>query len=168
MGSIYSYVQSYDDPSRYGRGRYSRRMLPYIHLRQWRKGSQWFEMNREIAVYVVSDTQYYDLFRRYCKPACYPDEHYLPTYLSLNHGYLNSNRTVTWVNWSRGGPHPALYRAEDITENFIQSIRNNKTSCTYNEEPTSMCYLFARKFSPDALEPLMNLSSTVMEFWCGN
>ncbi|KAL3598015.1 hypothetical protein D5086_005933 [Populus alba] len=94
--SEYSFVESYDEPSRYGRGRYSRKMLPDIHLYQWRKGSQWFEIQRDLAVYIVSDTKYYTIFKKYCRPACYPDEHFIPTYLNMFHGSLNSNRSVTW------------------------------------------------------------------------
>ncbi|KAL5555142.1 hypothetical protein UlMin_037378 [Ulmus minor] len=164
IGSAHSFVDSYDDPSRYGRGRYSRRMLPDIKLYQWRKGSQWFELNRAVAVYIISDTKYYNIFKSYCLPACYPDEHYLPTYINMFYGSLNSNRTVTWVDWSMGGPHPATYGAANITADFIQSIRSNSTFCQYNSEVTSICYLFARKFAPSALQPLLNLSSSVMEF----
>ncbi|KAJ7002480.1 hypothetical protein D5086_005928 [Populus alba] len=162
--SEYSFVESYDEPSRYGRGRYSRKMLPDIHLYQWRKGSQWFEIQRDLAVYIVSDTKYYSIFKKYCRPACYPDEHFIPTYLNMFHGSLNSNRSVTWVDWSIGGPHPATYSGGNITEDFIQSIRNNGTQCSYNSEMTSVCYLFARKFAPSALVPLLSLTSTVMEF----
>lgn len=162
--SQYSFVQSYDDPSRYGRGRYSRHMLPDIHLRDWRKGSQWFELSRSLATGIVSDTKYYTLFKKYCLPACYPDEHYLPTYIRKFYGPFNSNRTVTYVDWSQGGPHPAAFTAENITEDFIQNIRNNGTHCPYNFDQTPICYLFARKFAPTALEPLLNLSSKVMGF----
>ncbi|ONK73141.1 uncharacterized protein A4U43_C04F27670 [Asparagus officinalis] len=164
INSAHSFVQSYDEDSPHGRGRYSHRMRPYITLTQWRKGSEWFELNRELAIEVVSDSKYYSLFRKYCKPSCYPDEHYIPTYLNMFHGGLNANRSVTWVDWSRGGPHPATYGRESITKGFIQSIRNNGTACTYNNKPTSLCYLFARKFAPSALEPLLNMSSTVLDF----
>lgn len=164
IGSIHSFVESYDDPSRYGRGRYNRHMKPDIKLPDWRKGSQWFEMNRTLAVRVVSDAKYYDIFRRFCKPACYPDEHYIPTFIRLFHGPLNANRTVTYVDWSLGGPHPAAFSAVNITEGFLQLIRNNGTACAYNSEKTHVCYLFARKFNPSALEPLLNLSSKVMEY----
>ncbi|KAK9286272.1 hypothetical protein L1049_014660 [Liquidambar formosana] len=164
IGSPHSFVESYDDPSRYGRGRYSRKMLPEIKLFQWRKGSQWFELNRALAISIVSDTKYYTLFRKYCKPSCYPDEHYIPTYLNMFHGSQSANRSVTWVDWSLGGPHPATLGEANITEGFIRSIRNNGTRCSYNSERTSLCYLFARKFAPSALEPLLNLTSTVMGF----
>ncbi|XP_077224437.1 glycosyltransferase BC10-like [Tasmannia lanceolata] len=163
-GSSQSFVDSYDDPTRYGRGRYSRYMLPDINLFQWRKGSQWFELSRILAINIVSDTKYYTLFKKYCRPSCYPDEHYLPTFLNMFFGALNSNRSVTWVDWSRGGPHPATFGAADITEDFIQSIRYNGTDCWYNSMETSVCFLFARKFAPSALEPLLNLTSTVLKF----
>nr|GLL23924.1 uncharacterized protein LOC109167170 [Ipomoea trifida]GMC83663.1 glycosyltransferase BC10 [Ipomoea batatas] len=162
--SDHSFVESYDDPSRYGRGRYSRRMYPDIRLPDWRKGSQWFEMDRALAIIVVSDTKYYDLFKKYCHPSCYPDEHYIPTYLHMFNGAMNANRSVTYVDWSLGGPHPATYTAVNITEGFLESIRNNGTSCSYNSEETETCFLFARKFAPSALEPLQNLSSKVMGF----
>ncbi|XP_019174392.1 PREDICTED: uncharacterized protein LOC109169929 [Ipomoea nil] len=162
--STHSFIESYDDPTRYGRGRYNTRMKPDIKLHEWRKGSQWFEMNRALAIIIVSETKFYAMFKKYCRPSCYPDEHYIPTYLQLHHGYMNANRSVTYVDWSLGGPHPASYTAANITEGFIQSIRSNGTSCSYNRGKTQICYLFARKFFPSALEPLEKLSLKVMGF----
>ncbi|PKI50284.1 hypothetical protein CRG98_029357 [Punica granatum] len=163
-GSKHSFVDSYDEPTRYGRGRYSRNMLPHIHLRHWRKGSQWFELNRDLATYIVSDTKFYSLFRRFCKPACYPDEHYIPTYLNMFHGLKNSNRSVTWVDWSFRAPHPATFEKANITADFIRSIRSSGSHCLYNSRTTHICYLFARKFAPSTLGPLLELSSAFMEF----
>ncbi|KAL6176337.1 hypothetical protein ACLB2K_052971 [Fragaria x ananassa] len=163
-GSKNSFVESYDDAGRFGRGRYSRRMLPGIQLYQWRKGSQWFELGRTLAAIIVAEVRYYTVFSKYCLPACYPDEHYMATYFNMFHGSLNSNRTVTWVDWSVGGPHPAMYGGENVTEDFVRSIRNNGALCQYNSEMTSICNLFARKFAPTALEPLLELASSVMEF----
>ncbi|WOL17899.1 hypothetical protein Cni_G26692 [Canna indica] len=162
--SKHSFVQSYDEDTKQGRGRYNQHMAPEIMLTQWRKGSQWFELNRELAIIIVAEYKSYSLFRKYCKPSCYPDEHYIPTYLSIFHGSLNANRSVTWVDWSRGGPHPARYGAPSITAEFIQFMRNNGTSCTYNSRSTSVCFLFARKFAPSALAPLLNLTSTVLGY----
>lgn len=45
INSTQNYVMAYDDPSSVGRGRYSVQMLPEVTLNQWRKGSQWFEMD---------------------------------------------------------------------------------------------------------------------------
>jgi len=95
-----------------------------------------------------------------------PDEHYLPTTVNMLHGARNANRTVTFVDWSKGGPHPARYGARDVTVELIQGIRRTRSDrpCLYNSRPTSMCYLFARKFTPDTLQPLLNISSAVMGF----
>lgn len=164
MGSDHSFVESYDEPSRYGRGRYSRWMKPDIKLSEWRKGSQWFEIRRNLAVKIVADSKYYLLFKKYCKPSCYPDEHYIATYLRKFHGALNANRTITYVDWSLLGPHPATFGASNITVGFMESLRNNITRCSYNSRNTSVCYLFARKFDPSALEPLLNITSQVMGF----
>lgn len=164
INSKQSYVQSYDEDTPRGRGRYSRHMYPEVRPFQWRKGSEWFELNRKLAVTMVSESKYYHVFKKYCRPSCYPDEHYIPTYLNMFNGSLNSNRTVTWVDWSREGPHPAMFGNEDVTEDFINSIRNNGTICTYNNRPTSVCYLFARKFAPSALRPLLNMSSKLMKY----
>lgn len=164
IGSTHSFIESYDDPSRYGRGRYSRWMYPDIKLSHWRKGSQWFEMNRTVAILTLSDTKYYKLFKRYCTPSCYPDEHYIPTFLHVLYGKFNSNRTVTWVDWSFGGPHPATFGRENITVDLIQDIRNNGSLCAYNTGKIPICSLFARKFASSALEPLLNLTYSVMKF----
>lgn len=162
--SAQSFVESYDDPTRFGRGRYDRHMRPNITLDQWRKGAQWFEISRPLGIEIISDYKYYDLFRKYCHPPCFPDEHYIATYLNIFHAPLNANRTLTWVDWSLGGPHPTTFGRENITEGFIQNIRNYSKKCRYNSKITSVCYLFARKFAPSALEPLLNLSSKVMGF----
>ncbi|XP_073277970.1 glycosyltransferase BC10 [Primulina huaijiensis] len=162
--STHSFVESFDDPSRYGRGRYSRSMRPDIKFADWRKGSQWFELHRTLAIKIISDTKYYRIFKKYCTPSCYPDEHYIPTFLHMFHGSLNANRTITYVDWSQIAPHPASFSAVNITESFIQSIRNNGTLCSYNSEKTHICYLFARKFDASALEPLLNLTSKVLGF----
>ena len=140
-------------------------MAPDITLRQWRKGSQWFELSRDIATSILTDARYYPLFRRHCTPSCYPDEHYIPTYyLHLWHGARNANRTVTWVDWSTSGPHPVMYGAGDATPELVRSIRESRQPCTRNARPTTTCYLFARKFAPSALGTLLNLSTTLLDF----
>ncbi|CAL9158064.1 glycosyltransferase BC10-like [Musa acuminata AAA Group] len=161
MRSAHSFVQSFDENSPLGRGRYNHRMAPDIVLSQWRKGSEWLELSRSLAVEVVADFKYHFLFRKYCQPPCYADEHYFPTYFNMFHGALIANRSITWVDWSRGGPHPATYGYQNITKDLIQSIRESKI-CKYNSGATTMCFLFARKFASDALELLLNLTSAVM------
>ncbi|OEL27596.1 hypothetical protein BAE44_0011386 [Dichanthelium oligosanthes] len=164
VNSAQSYVESYNIDVPQCAGRYSPRMAPEIMEEQWRKGSEWFELSRELAADVVADQRYYALFRRHCTPSCYPDEHYIPTYLHLWHGARNANRTVTWVDWSRGGPHPARFGRAATTAEFVAAIRNNGTRCLYNGKPTTVCYLFARKFAPSALGMLLNLTTTLLDF----
>ncbi|KQK11901.2 hypothetical protein BRADI_1g00400v3 [Brachypodium distachyon] len=164
VNSAQSYVESYNMDVPQCAGRYNPRMAPDVLEEQWRKGSEWFEVSRELAVDVVSDRRYYAVFRKHCTPSCYPDEHYIPTYLHLVHGPRNANRTVTWVDWSRGGPHPARYGKGTVTAEFLQAIRNNGTQCLYNGKPTTVCYLFARKFAPSALGTLLNLTTTLLDF----
>ncbi|XP_028757890.1 glycosyltransferase BC10-like [Neltuma alba] len=163
MNSSVSHVMSYDEHSAVGRGRYSPRMLPLITVDQWRKGSQWFEMDRELALAVVSDTTYFPVFHHYCKRSCYADEHYLPTFVTMKHAGLNSNRTLTWVDWSKGGPHPARLARNYVTVEFLKALRN--TTCEYNGvEDSNVCYLFARKFLPDTLSRLLRFAPKVMQF----
>ncbi|CAI9294205.1 unnamed protein product [Lactuca saligna] len=162
--SIYSYLDSYDDPSRYGRGRYNTYMKPEIRIRDWRKGSQWFEMHRALAIKIISDSKYYDLFKKYCTDDCYPDEHYMPTFVHMFYGELNSDRTVTYVDWSVGGPHPVIFEGGNITKGVLESLRKSGKNCVYNKGTTDVCYLFARKFDPSALEPLLEISSVVLEY----
>ncbi|KAG0467930.1 hypothetical protein HPP92_017258 [Vanilla planifolia] len=162
--SHYSYVGAFDDPGPHGRGRYNPKMAPLISLDQWRKGSQWFEVDRELAIYIVQDTKYYSKFTDFCKPPCYVDEHYFPTMLHIEAPNKISNRSLTFVDWSRGGAHPATFGKGDISEEFFRERFFGDLDCIYNGQHSSLCVLFARKFAPSALEPLLQLASTVLGF----
>ncbi|XP_010244358.1 PREDICTED: uncharacterized protein LOC104588211 [Nelumbo nucifera] len=155
--SRYSFIGAFDDPGPYGRGRYNENMAPEVNITQWRKGSQWFEINRKLAINIVGDVIFYPKFEEFCKPNCYVDEHYFPTMLTIQAAQLLANRSITWVDWSRGGAHPATFGRADITEDFVKRILEGH-SCLYNNQPSSVCYLFARKFAPSALEPLFFLA----------
>ncbi|GAV80276.1 Branch domain-containing protein [Cephalotus follicularis] len=161
--SKYSFMGSFDDHGPHGRGRYNGNMEPEVTLSQWRKGSQWFEVDRRLAVLIVEDIKYYPKFKNFCKPACYVDEHYFPTMLTIEVPHLLANRTLTWTDWSRGGAHPATFGKSDITEEFFKKIFERET-CLYNNQPSTVCSLFARKFAPSALDPLLELSSKVFGF----
>lgn len=161
--SKHSLMGAFDDPGPYGRGRYNKNMAPVVNITQWRKGSQWFEINRRLAVSIVEDATYYPKFTEFCRPPCYVDEHYFPTMLSIQVPNLLANRSSTWVDWSRGGAHPATFGRADITEEFFKKVYGGQ-HCKYNNQPSTVCFLFARKFAPSALEPLMNISSKVLGF----
>lgn len=163
IGSTKSFVEAYDLRGPVGRGRYSPRMNPHIRLNQWRKGSQWFEMDRNLALEVVADQKYFSLFGSYCKHSCYTDEHYLPTFVNIKFAMRNSNRSLTWVDWSKGGPHPARFMRRDVTIEFLERLRHG-TKCEYNGVSTNICYLFARKFLPNALDRLLRFAPKIMQF----
>ncbi|KAL0651194.1 hypothetical protein Bca4012_093885 [Brassica carinata] len=157
MRATSSFIGSFDDPRPIGRGRYNPRMFPHLSLSDWRKGNQWFEISRKVSAEIVSDQRYYALFKEHCRPPCYMDEHYLPTLVNKICPEMNSNRTVTWVDWSRGGSHPARFMKEDIRVGFLDWIRL-WSNCSYDGEVTNVCFLFARKFHVSTLEPLMQIA----------
>ncbi|CAF1697084.1 unnamed protein product [Brassica napus] len=161
--SKHSFIGAVDDPGPFGRGRYNEKMEPEVPITKWRKGPQWFEVDRDLAATIVKDTLYHHKFREFCRPACYSDEHYFPTMLTIEKPTALANRSVTWTDWSRGGPHPATFGRSDITEEFFGKIFDGE-NCSYNGRNTSMCYLFARKFAPSALEPLLHIAPKIMGF----
>nr|KYP61559.1 hypothetical protein KK1_016054 [Cajanus cajan] len=163
MNSTKTFVEAYDMPGAVGRGRYNPRMRPLVMLSQWRKGSQWFQLDRALAIEIVSDQHYFPLFKKYCRRGCYGDEHYLPTFVSIKFWENNSNRTLTWVDWSKGGPHPARFLRNDVTLDFLKRLRHGRT-CQYNGETTNVCHLFARKFTPHALDRLLRFAPKIMQF----
>ncbi|KAL3500660.1 hypothetical protein ACH5RR_039753 [Cinchona calisaya] len=155
--SKYSFVGAFDDPALIRRGHYDENMAPEVEISQWRKGSQWFQINRKLALFIVADTKFYPKFNEFCRPPCVGDEHYFPTVLTIQAPDLLANRSITWVDWSREGAHPATFGSTNITEQLMKRMLENNT-CPYNNQPTSICYLFARKFAPSALEPLFLLA----------
>jgi len=160
--SRYSFMGAVDEPGPYGRGRYDENMAPEINMSDWRKGSQWFEINRELAVKIVGDSTYYPKLKDFCLPhKCYVDEHYFQTMLTINAPRLLANRSLTFVDWSRGGAHPATFGKDDIKEEFFKKILQDQT-CLYNNQPSSLCFLFARKFSPNALGPLLDIATKTL------
>lgn len=163
MNSNLSFVESYDDLGKGGRGRYNPKMSLYINITNWRKSSQWYEATRDLAIKIVSDQKYYKLFEDYCLPPCYCDEHYLPTFLNILYPELTSNTTITYVDWSTRGAHPVKFGWDLITEELLNGIRYG-TECFYNGNVTRICFMFARKFAPNTLEPLLRIAPLLFGF----
>lgn len=184
METNVSFVDCFGDPGPHGAGRYSEHMLPEIERKNWRKGSQWFSIKRQHALLVLADSLYYNKFKLHCKPGmegnknCYADEHYLPTLLHTVDPAGIANWSVTHVDWSEGKWHPKAYRAGDVTFELLKNITSidenvHVTSgskrivmqkpCMWNRMKRP-CYLFARKFYPEALENLMNIFSNFTVF----
>ncbi|KAJ8557727.1 hypothetical protein K7X08_004493 [Anisodus acutangulus] len=137
--SRHSFMGSFDDPGSVGRGRYNEKMSPEVKISQWRKGSQWFEVNRKLAIDIVKDEVYYPKFKEFCKPPCYANEHYFPTMLHIQSPHLLENRDLTWVDRSRGGAHPATFGKADVTDKFLKKLTEGHGTCIYNNQTTSLC-----------------------------
>ncbi|CAK9212361.1 unnamed protein product [Sphagnum troendelagicum] len=176
LGARMSFVDCFDDPGPHGLGRYSDRMMPEVSRRAWRKGAQWFAITRQHALLVVADNFYYRKFSSFCKPGpenhnCYPDEHYVQTFLHIMDPSHLANWTVTHVDWSEGKWHPKSYATEDVTETTLAAIqainyhvhvnsdgeaKKSTVPCLWNGEHRP-CFLFARKFLPETADILSKL-----------
>ncbi|KAJ4958351.1 hypothetical protein NE237_025462 [Protea cynaroides] len=178
MDTNISFIDCFDDPGPHGTGRYSEHMLPEVEKKDFRKGAQWFSMKRQHAVIVMADVLYYTKFKNYCQPGmegrnCYSDEHYLPTLFHMIDPLGIANWSVTHVDWSEGKWHPKAYRAQDVTYELMKNITSIDESihvtsdekkevqikpCFWNGMRRP-CYLFARKFYPEALDNLLHVFS---------
>lgn len=131
-------------------------MLPEVAFEEFRVGSQFFVMNRKHALMVIRDRKLWRKFRLPCinMDTCYPEEHYFPTLLSMQDPKGCSHYTLTRVNWTDSTDgHPHTYQPSEISPELIFRLR---------ESNSSYDYLFARKFSPDCLKPLMDISESVI------
>lgn len=165
---------------------WSKRLLPEVPKKIWRKGDTWKSVTRKVARAVLSDTKYFPKFALYygCKKCNRPmrkglmDERYIPTLTYATMPSEVANRTVFWVNWAAAGDryHPPLYRYANISGALIREIKAqtifypflNKSSegiqCRNVEGKSTPCYLFARKFAPGTLKPLLRISKEVMGY----
>ncbi|URD85919.1 Core-2/I-Branching enzyme [Musa troglodytarum] len=72
-------------------------------------------------------------------------------------------RSITWELWRSGQFEPVTFGMEDNTEELLQKI-NEEHECFHNDKPTAVCFLFARRFAPSALWPLLKLALTSLGF----
>lgn len=136
------------------RGRYA--MMPEVPFEKFRVGSQFFTLTRKHALVVIKDQKLWRKFKLPCyrEDECYPEEHYFPTLLSMSDPDGCTKYTLTRVNWTGTvNGHPYTYRPNEVSPELIQRLRQSN----YSES-----YLFARKFTPDCLEPLMRIAKSVI------
>ncbi|XP_015866345.1 glycosyltransferase BC10 [Ziziphus jujuba] len=136
------------------RGRFE--MMPEVSFEQFRVGSQFFVLTRRHALLVVKDRTLWRKFRAPCyrEDECYPEEHYFPTLLSMSDPNGCNHYTLTRVNWTgTTNGHPYTYRPAEVSPELIYQLRVSN----YSES-----YLFARKFSPECLRPLMGMADRVI------
>ncbi|CAL0303128.1 unnamed protein product [Lupinus luteus] len=132
-------------------------MLPEVPYHHFRVGSQFFTLTRHHAKLVVKDQRLWKKFRlpSITEDPSYPEEHYFPTLLSMVDRNCCTGSTLTRVNWTGSwNGHPHLYTPEEVSPELICNLR----------EPNSRNYLhlFARKFSPECLVPLMDIADDVI------
>ncbi|KAK7344725.1 hypothetical protein VNO77_14698 [Canavalia gladiata] len=147
-----------DEPNLYDR--YSARgenaMLPEVPFEAFRVGSQFFVLTRRHAALVLRDRRLWKKFRLPCvtEEPCYPEEHYFPTLLSMEDPNGCTGFTLTRVNWTGcWDGHPHLYTPPEVSPDLFRRLRKSNSSYSY---------LFARKFSPDCLAPLMDMADDVI------
>lgn len=151
LNSKESFIGVFDDPGPHGRGRYDQRMLPEVPLEQWRKGAQWFEVERKLAIYIISDLKYYDKFRNFCQPPCYVDEHYIPTMMYIEFKDKIAKRSVTAVDWSKGGSHPGIFGRMTL-KHFTKPLGRIKGAFTM-VNPVKFAICLQENLHPTAYNP---------------
>ena len=131
-------------------------MLPEVPFEDFRVGSQFFILNRKHSKVVLRDQKLWNKFQIPCinKYYCYPEEHYFSTLLSMEDLKGCTGFTMTRVNWTGSiYGHPHLYTPEEVSPKLFRQLRVSNWSYSY---------LFARKFSPGCLDPLMNIADDVI------
>ncbi|KAL8518217.1 hypothetical protein ACS0TY_009549 [Phlomoides rotata] len=131
-------------------------MLPEVPFNRFRIGSQFFVLARQHALVVIRDRRLWRKFKLPCLnlDSCYPEEHYFPTLLSMEDPESCTRYTLTRVNWTGSvGGHPHTYRPPEVSPQLIHELRKSNSSHSF---------MFARKFSPDCLKPLLDMAEKVI------
>ncbi|PON81415.1 Glycosyl transferase [Trema orientale] len=150
-------------------------MLPEVRLEDFRIGSQFWALTRKHARLVVSDRRLWPKFSLPCVrlDTCYPEENYFPTLLSMRDPLGCVPATLTHVDWSgRTDGHPRTYEASEVGPELIRTLRSdsprygdavtNGSDSSVSQGQRRDPFLFARKFSPDTIQPLMSIARDVI------
>uniref|UniRef100_A0A7C9DTV5 Uncharacterized protein n=2 Tax=Opuntia streptacantha TaxID=393608 RepID=A0A7C9DTV5_OPUST len=151
-------------------------MLPEVRLDQLRIGSQFWSLTRRHALVVVEDVRLWKKFRLPCmaQNACFPEESYFPTLLTMVDPAGVVPATLTHVNWQAvledQDGHPYTYSGHEVGPKLIQWLR--EASPRYGDLGINGSdllvkgrrdpFLFARKFAPGCSEPLVSLANNVL------
>ncbi|KAK6912574.1 Glycosyl transferase, family 14 [Dillenia turbinata] len=148
-------------------------MLPEVPLDHFRIGSQFFVLTRKHARVVVRDRRLWGKFKLPCVrwDTCYPEENYFPTLLSMRDLGGCVPATLTHVDWKgRHDGHPRTYVGSEVGPELIMTLRSDKIR--YGDDRTNGSdlarkermypFLFARKFAPDSLQPLMSIANDII------
>ncbi|XVF35602.1 hypothetical protein REPUB_Repub18cG0160200 [Reevesia pubescens] len=148
-------------------------MLPEVKFEDFRIGSQFWSLTRKHARLVVSDQMIWAKFNQPCLvwDRCYPEENYFPTLVHMRDPRGILPATLTHVDWNGSSDgHPRMYVASEVGPQLITRLRKDKPrygddgtndtnwSVTQRRDP----FLFARKFSPDSIHPLLSIAGDVL------
>ncbi|KAL1212632.1 Glycosyltransferase BC10 [Cardamine amara subsp. amara] len=156
-----------NEPGWYDRwaARGSSAMLPDVPPGEFRMGSQFWTLTRAHARMVVSDVDIWAKFNKPCvrKDICYLEEYYFPTLLHMRDPQGCVSATLTHVDWSiiEHG-HPRTYKPSEIGDELIQQLRSARFRYRNGGLKRNDTFLFARKFSPAGISPLMNIARNVI------
>lgn len=153
-------------------------MLPEVPFDEFRIGSQFFVLTRRHARVVVADRGLWAKFNAPCAEpyTCYPEEQYFATLLNRKDPRGCVPATLTHVDWAgRDDGHPRTYNATEVGPDLIVQLRRGRPRYGDEEEEEDAIngsdasvrkrrhpFLFARKFSPDSVEPLLSMASGVI------
>ncbi|KAF8047001.1 hypothetical protein N665_3267s0002 [Sinapis alba] len=148
-------------------------MLPEVKLEDFRIGSQFWALTRRHARMVARDRRIWEKFNKTCvrEDTCYPEENYFPTLMNMRDPRGCVPATLTHVDWTvNDGGHPRMYEAEEVVAELIVRLRKSKprygedgiNGSDWSVSKRSDPFLFARKFSPESLEPLLGMAKSVL------
>lgn len=156
-------------------------MLPDLPFEDFRIGSQFFVLTRKHARMVAGDGRVWAKFKMPCleEDTCYPEEQYFPTLLNMKDPRGCVHATLTHVDWTgRDDGHPRTYNATEVGPGLIVGFRRDRprygdeedddvTMMLMNGSDSSVRrrrhpFLFARKFSPDSVGPLLSIARDVI------
>jgi len=160
-----------NEPSSYDRwaARGEHAMLPTIKLEDFRIGSQFWALTRKHARLVVSDRKIWSKFNKPCIrfDTCYPEENYFSTLINMWDPKGCVHATLTHVDWKgRDDGHPRTYVADEVCPELIWSLRRDRPRYGDDDDNGGWRrrdpFLFARKFSAECLQPLMEIADGVI------
>jgi len=148
-------------------------MLPEVGFDVFRTGSQFWSLTRQHARVVVEDVRLWRKFKLPCvtRTTCFPEENYFPTLLSMVDPGGVVPATLTNVNWrGQKGGHPHTYDGSEVQPKLIQWLRESRPrygNMGINGSDLFVRdrwdpFLFARKFAPNSLQPLMSLATDIL------
>ncbi|KAL4360071.1 hypothetical protein AHAS_Ahas08G0140700 [Arachis hypogaea] len=112
-------------------------MLPEVRYEDFRAGSQFWSLTQE---------------------------NYFPTLMNMVDREGCVHATLTHVDWTRSmDGHPRVYQKDEVGPQLVWALRKDRPKYGDQDDGTRQDpFLFARKFSPDALQTLMAIADRII------